>query len=152
MRHHLRSVAFLAVPLLGGLTLAATPALSGLRLAAQAQTPAAPAAAAPARPQGKPEETEVYEPVPKVVTPGPTVGAAPSDAIVLFDGKNLDQWVSTKDKSPAQWTVADGVLTVNKARGVGNIETRRAFRRRSDLWLYGLQSAVQRRIARLWDR
>jgi hypothetical protein len=124
MRHHFRSVAFLAVPLLGGLTLAATPALSELRLAAQAQAPAA--AAAPAAPQGKPEDTEFYEPVPKIVTPGPTPGAAPSDAIVLFDGKNLDQWVTVKDKSPAKWTVADGILTVDKK--AGNIETKRSFK------------------------
>src|SRR6478736_6366785 len=129
MRHHLRSVALFAVPLLGGFTLAVTPAVSELRLAAQAQTPAAPAtapAAAPARPQGKPEETEVYEPVPKVVTPGPAVGAPPSDAIVLFDGSNLDQWVSSKDKSPAQWTVTNGILTVDKK--AGNIETKRNFK------------------------
>jgi Domain of Unknown Function (DUF1080) len=62
------------------------------------------------------------------VTPGPLTNAAPpSDAIVLFDGKNLDEWVSNKDKSPARWTVADGVLTVNKAGG-GNIETKRTFK------------------------
>jgi hypothetical protein len=76
----------------------------------------------------RPEETEVWEPVPKIVTPGATSGAAPSDAIVLFDGKNLDEWVSAQDKSPAKWTVADGVLTVNKTKGVGNIETKRAFK------------------------
>ena len=55
-----------------------------------------------------------------------TDAAPPSDAIVLFDGKNLDQWVSTQDKSPAKWMVADGVMTVNKA--AGNIETRRTFK------------------------
>jgi hypothetical protein len=74
----------------------------------------------------KPEETEVWTPVPKVVTPGASEAAPPSDAIVLFDGKNLDEWVTVKDKSPAQWIVADGIATVNKAGG--NIETRRAFR------------------------
>jgi hypothetical protein len=74
---------------------------------------------------GRPEDTEVWTPVPKVVTPGPSSAAAPSDAIVLFDGGNLDQWVSTNDKSPAQWTVANGVLTVNKK--AGNIETKRRF-------------------------
>ena len=74
----------------------------------------------------RPEDTEVWEPVPKVVAPGATDAAPPSDAIVLFDGKNLDEWVSSRDKSPARWIVADGVLTVNKAGG--NIETRRAFR------------------------
>jgi hypothetical protein len=76
----------------------------------------------------KPEDTEVWEPVPKVVTPGDTCTAPPSDAIVLFDGKNLDEWVSNRDKSPAKWTVADGVLTVNKEKGVGNIETKRTFK------------------------
>lgn len=74
----------------------------------------------------KPEETEVWQPVPKVVTPGADCGAPPSDAIILFDGKNLNEWVDVKDKSPAQWTVADGVITVSKS--AGNIETRRSFR------------------------
>ena len=74
------------------------------------------------------KDTEVWEPVPKIVTPGASDAAPPSDAIVLFDGKNLDEWVSTRDKSPAKWTVANGVLTVNKAQGVGNIETKRSFK------------------------
>lgn len=82
-------------------------------------------AAAPNAP--KHQDTEVYEPVPPVVTPGATVGAPPSDAIVLFDGKNLDGWVSAKDKTPAQWPVADGILTVSKTPGVGNIETKEKF-------------------------
>ncbi len=76
----------------------------------------------------KPEDTEVWEPVPKVVTPGATCNAPPSDAIVLFDGKNLDEWVSAQDKSPAKWIVADGIMTVSKAPGVGNIETKRSFK------------------------
>ena len=76
----------------------------------------------------KPEETEVWEPVPAVVTPGTTNAAPPSDAIVLFDGKNLDEWVSAQDKTPARWKVADGVMTVNKAKGVGNIETKKSFK------------------------
>jgi hypothetical protein len=75
----------------------------------------------------KPEETEVWQPVPKVVTPGATEAAPPSDAIVLFDGKSQDEWVSAQDHSPAQWVVQDGILTVSKA-GVGNIETKRRFR------------------------
>ncbi|PYV82378.1 MAG: DUF1080 domain-containing protein [Acidobacteria bacterium] len=74
----------------------------------------------------KPEETELWQPVPEVVTSGVDCNAPPSDAIVLFDGKNLDEWVSSKDKSPAQWTVANGVITVNKS--AGNIETKRQFR------------------------
>jgi len=74
----------------------------------------------------KPEDTEVWQPVPKKVTPGAACNAAPSDAIVLFDGKSLDQWVANRDKSPAKWVVADGVLTVNKK--AGNIETKRTFK------------------------
>ncbi len=76
----------------------------------------------------KPQETEVWTPVPKVVTPGATNGAPPSDAIILFDGKNEDEWVSAQDKSPAKWIVHDGILTVSKAPGSGNIETKRTFK------------------------
>lgn len=89
--------------------------LAGMIAGAFAQQPAA-----------KPEDTEVWEPVPKVVTPGATCNAPPSDAIVLFDGKNEDEWVSAKDHSPANWIVSDGVLTVNKS--TGNIETKRTFK------------------------
>lgn len=77
--------------------------------------------------QAKPQDTEVWQPVPKVVTPGSECGAPPSDAIILFDGKNLDEWVSAKDRStPAKWIVANSIVTVNKA--AGNIETKRTFR------------------------
>jgi Domain of Unknown Function (DUF1080) len=87
--------------------------IASMNLMAQAQT-------------GDPKLTEVWTPVPKIVTPGATNSDAPSDAIILFDGKNLDEWVSVKDpKSPAQWKVGDGVMTVNKS--VGNIQTKRTF-------------------------
>jgi hypothetical protein len=75
-----------------------------------------------------PKATEVWTPAPPVVTPGATMGAPPSDAIILFDGKSLSEWVSAQDHTPARWFVRDGVLVVNKAPGVGNIETRRRFR------------------------
>jgi Domain of Unknown Function (DUF1080) len=78
--------------------------------------------------QPKPEDTEVWQPEPKVVTPGPSCAEPPSDAIVLFDGKNQDQWVSAQDHTPARWIVHDGILTVSKEEGVGNIETKRSFR------------------------
>ncbi len=76
----------------------------------------------------KPEDTEIWTPVPRIVTPGVSCGAAPSDAIILFNGKNEDEWVSAQDHTPAQWVVADGILTVKKAPGVGNIETKRKFK------------------------
>jgi hypothetical protein len=75
--------------------------------------------------QAKPEDTEIWDPVPKVVTPGKSCGDAPSDAVVLFDGKNLDQWVQVSDDSPAKWDVNDGILTVNK--NYGSIQTKQSF-------------------------
>ncbi len=76
--------------------------------------------------QGDPKATEFYTPVPKVITPGKTTADAPSDAIILFGGKNLDEWISTNDTTkPAAWTVAKNVLTVKK--GTGNIQTKKSF-------------------------
>ncbi len=72
----------------------------------------------------KPEETEVWEPEPRIVTTAPD--KAPSDAIVLFDGTSLDQWVSGKDgSSPAEWEVIEGALTV--VSGKGEIRTKQEF-------------------------
>lgn len=84
------------------------------------------AAAQDARP--RPQDTEVWQPVPPVVTVAPAAAPAPppSDAIILFDGSSLDAWVNTRDGSPAGWTVADGLLTVNKS--AGDIRTRQSFR------------------------
>jgi len=79
-----------------------------------------------AQQKGDPKATEFYTPVPKVVSPGNAVTEPPSDAIVLFDGKNLDQWTSVKTPGdPAKWKVEDGVFTVNKS--AGNIQTKRSF-------------------------
>jgi hypothetical protein len=71
----------------------------------------------------RPEDTEVWEPVPPVVTPGQT-GAPPSDAIVLFDGSDLSGW-SAQNGGDAGWQVEGGVMTV--VPGSGNIVTRRGF-------------------------
>jgi hypothetical protein len=76
--------------------------------------------------QMKAEETEQWKPVPKIVTPGATDAAPPSDAIVLFDGRNEDDWVSAQDHTPARWVVHDGILTVDKK--AGNIETKQTFK------------------------
>jgi hypothetical protein len=73
-----------------------------------------------------PKATEQWEPVPKIVTPGKQDSAPPSDAIALFDGRDLDQWETSKDHSPAQWKVHDGVFTVNKP--TGNTQTKQKFK------------------------
>lgn len=79
-----------------------------------------------AQTNAKPEDTEFYSPVPPVVTPGENFADAPSDAIILFDGKSLDQWVSNKDTTkPAGWKVANGVITVDKS--AGDIQTKQKF-------------------------
>ncbi len=106
-------------------------ALAVFAIPLPAQSPASNqrAQAAPAATQAaklRPEDTDVWEPVPAVVTPGATCAAPPSDAVVLFDGSNQDEWVSIRDKSAAQWVVADGILTVDKSKG--GIETKRSFK------------------------
>ncbi len=63
-------------------------------------------------------------PQPRIVTPAPADHpfAPPSDAIVLFDGKDLAQWTGRDDK--AQWKVEKGYFEVN---GTGDIQTRQGF-------------------------
>jgi hypothetical protein len=61
------------------------------------------------------------EPEPPIVTPG-TNGSPPSDAIVLFDGKDLSAWKGV-DGGPAKWKIEDGVLVMNG----GNILTKEEF-------------------------
>lgn len=90
--------------------------------------------AAPASAKGqervpeRPEDTEFWQPVPPVVTPGPLPAPIPppSDALILFDGTNLHEWVNARDGSDAGWVVSGGVLTVDKA--AGDIQTRRHFK------------------------
>ncbi len=71
----------------------------------------------------QPELTYKWEPVPPVVTPGDGT-APPSDAIILFDGKNMNQW-EKPDGEPVGWKLEDGVMTVVKGSGV--IQTKQAF-------------------------
>src|ERR1039457_3919757 len=61
---------------------------------------------------------------PKVVTPGASPGQPPSDAIVLYNGKDVSSWVY-KDGRPAQWPVANGVLMCQS--GTGNIYSKQKF-------------------------
>jgi hypothetical protein len=72
----------------------------------------------------KPEETELYEPVPPKVMVSKQ--GIPSDAIVLFDGTNLEGWISTRDSTAAKWHVnEDGSMTVSDK--TGDIQTKQNF-------------------------
>jgi hypothetical protein len=61
-------------------------------------------------------------PQPRVVTPGTAgtpsrPGAAPSDAVMLFDGASLNGWVSCRDGSPAAWRLGKGWMQVQPKTG-----------------------------------
>jgi len=68
--------------------------------------------------------TEVWNPQPRIVIPGTNSTDAPSDAIVLFDGKNLNEWAFENGKA-ASWNLENGILTVTK--GMGEIQTKKSF-------------------------
>lgn len=71
-----------------------------------------------------PEMTMVWEPIPKIVTPG-NLYSPPSDAIVLFDGTDLSQWSSAASGEESEWILNDdGSMTVKKGSG---IETKEEF-------------------------
>jgi len=75
----------------------------------------------PVIPGGKWKVHDSSRPQPVVITPG-TVSSAPSDAIVLFDGKNLDSWRGPN--GDAKWKIADGEMEVNST---GDIITKKEF-------------------------
>jgi hypothetical protein len=102
--------------------------MNGFTLATLALFTAAVAVAIPshASAQDDPKATEQWEPVPRVVAAGAKENAPPSDAVVLFDGRDLAGWEASADHSPARWKVHDGLLTVDKT--TGNIQTRQRFR------------------------
>jgi hypothetical protein len=56
-------------------------------------------------------------PQPRVVTPGVVAGAAPSDAVVLFNGTSMDGWVKCSDDTPAEWKVENGYMEVVPSTG-----------------------------------
>lgn len=74
------------------------------------------AVSAPQAAQDPPWTSGIAWPEPKVVDPGPP-GGPPSDAIVLFDGKDLSAWTGAE-----KWRVQDGYAICG-----GNISTKRAF-------------------------
>jgi hypothetical protein len=73
---------------------------------------------------GDPKLSEYYEPAVKVVTPGKSAAEPPSDAVILFDGKDASKW-QAKNGGNVQWTVENGALTVKK--GTGEIRSKEGF-------------------------
>jgi hypothetical protein len=72
---------------------------------------------------------DLNRPLPPIIDPGTTStqdspGKPPSDAVVLFDGKDLSKW-QQENGSPAKWKVADGYAEV--AAKTGSIVTKQAF-------------------------
>ena len=65
-------------------------------------------------------------PQPKVVTPGEAKlpASIPSDAISLFDGKDLSNWDGPNGKDP-KWVVKDGVM--ESVAGAGFVYTKEKF-------------------------
>jgi len=70
---------------------------------------------------------DAARPHPHVVTPGATASAAPSDAIVLFDGKDLSKWAQTANGQlvDSKWPVRDGYFETGA--GSGSMRTRDSF-------------------------
>lgn len=70
--------------------------------------------------------TEQWEPQPAVITAGDmdVMLAPPSDAIVLFDGKDISKW-EHKGGQAVKWDLNNGVLSVKK--GTGNIISKQNF-------------------------
>jgi hypothetical protein len=84
---------------------------------------------APGRPGAQPSgwrQHEMNRPKPPEVTPASTPGAPPSDAVVLFDGRDLSAFVNARDSTAAPgWKVENGYVEV--ARGTGSIRTKQSF-------------------------
>lgn len=92
-----------------------------LGITVMAQTGQIPSGPAPM----KPEMTEFYEPEVRVVQPATILGMAPSDAIILFDGNDINREWEDSEGKPTRWVVRDGALVCVKGSGI--IRTKRKF-------------------------
>jgi hypothetical protein len=75
----------------------------------------------PKQPNGKWHVHDPARPQPPVVTPGKQFSQqanAPSDAVVLFDGKDLSKWVAANGGGEAKWKVENGYMEVVPKTGV----------------------------------
>ena len=122
------------------LLLALAPWFPAQELSAQepAKTPSQPNVQAKGQPKVGYTDTPVIpgskwkvhdadRPQPKVITPATAStpeqpGKAPSDAVVLFDGKDLSHWKG--HDGDAKWKVENGAMVIN---GTGDVETKEQF-------------------------
>jgi len=72
-----------------------------------------------------PQMTEFFEPEVKIIQPPAQVGMAPSDAIILFDGSDVNKEWEDRRGNPTKWIVQDGSLVCVKGSGV--VQTKRKF-------------------------
>src|SRR5688500_3540742 len=71
---------------------------------------------------------DVNRPAPPLVTPGATAAAPPSDAVVLFDGKDLSKWAQrgpNQENIDSKWPVRDGYFETGAK--TGSMFTRESF-------------------------
>jgi hypothetical protein len=90
-----------------------------------AQQPAAVPAPKADADKMTPGMTEIWDPEVKIIQPGITNSDSPSDAIVLFNGTDLDREWSDNDGNQSKWTVKDGALV--SVKGAGVIKSKRKF-------------------------
>ena len=112
LRHNTPLVVLVFVGLPALLVLAAADTPSGKPASPEGYTDT------PMLPGGKWHVHDPNRPLPPVVTPGKAFsqGAdAPSDAVVLFDGKDLSKWLGERGGEP-EWKVADGIAEATKGR------------------------------------
>jgi hypothetical protein len=79
----------------------------------------------PIQPNSKWHVHDSNRPLPKVIAPGATfshLAPAPSDAIVLFDGKDFSKWRG--EKGDVQWKISDGYM---ETTATGRIRTKDEF-------------------------
>src|SRR5688572_29653183 len=129
---------------LSALALTAVTVLAAPWSADQTGAAPAPAAQPPAAQTAKPGELgyedtptipgqtwrvhDVNRPAPPLVTPGATPGAPPSDAVVLFDGKDLSKWAQrgpNGENVEPKWQVRDGYFETGAK--TGSMFTRDSF-------------------------
>ena len=74
------------------------------------------------------DNQQLFEPVPERVRAQAVLTPPPSDALVLFDGGNLDAWQTVNSGAPASWLLLNDSMTVDRTRGAStSIETKRRF-------------------------